>query len=93
MFISMGAQLLIKAPILAVWSVLKISKTEWQWSVATATAIFLIAIVLMLIVFLAVPRFKRIQKNTDELNKYSRENLTGLRVIKAYNAESFKKKN
>lgn len=92
MFISMGAQLLIKAPILAVWSVLKISKTEWQWSVATAAAIFLIAIVLMLIVFLAVPRFKRIQKNTDELNKYSRENLTGLRVIKAYNAESFQKR-
>src|SRR5690554_2361945 len=92
MFISMGAQLLIKAPILAVWSVLKISKTEWQWSIATAAAIFLIAIVLMLIVFLAVPRFKRIQKNTDELNKYSRENLTGLRVIKAYNAESFQKR-
>lgn len=87
--ISMGAQLIIKAPILAVWSIYKISASQWQFTVATASAIFLISIVLINIVLFAVPRFKKIQKNTDELNKYSRENLTGLRVIKAYNAEKF----
>ncbi|VEU82254.1 ABC transporter ATP-binding protein [Acholeplasma hippikon] len=90
--ISMGAQLLLKAPILAIWSIYKISGSQWQFTAITAGAILAISIVLVVIIFVAVPRFKRIQKNTDELNKYSRENLAGLRVIKAYNAEKFQTK-
>lgn len=91
MIISLGAQIVLKAPILAIWSIYKISDAQWQFTVATVVAIFVISIVLALIIFLAMPRFKRIQKHTDELNKHSRENLAGLRVIKAYNAERFQK--
>jgi len=91
MIISLGAQIVLKAPILAIWSIYKISDAQWQFTAATVVAIFVISIVLALIIFLAMPRFKRIQKHTDELNKHSRENLAGLRVIKAYNAERFQK--
>lgn len=87
--ISMGAQLILKAPLLAVWSIYKISSSQWQFTLATTIAILVISTVLTVIIVFAVPRFKRIQKNTDELNKYSRENLSGLRVIKAYNADKF----
>lgn len=90
--ISMGAQLILKAPILAIWSIYKISASQWQFTVVTAGAILLISFVLVAIIIVAVPRFKRIQKNTDELNKYTRENLSGLRVIKAYNADKFQTK-
>lgn len=91
MFIAIGAQIIIKAPILAIYSIHKISDAKWQFTLSTIIAIFIIGIVLTMVILFAVPRFKRIQKNTDELNKHSRENLTGLRVIKAYNAEDFQK--
>ncbi|WP_025725406.1 ABC transporter ATP-binding protein [Acholeplasma granularum] len=89
MIISLGAQIILKAPILAIWSIYKISDSRWEFTLSTIIAIFIISIVLILIIFFAMPRFKKIQKNTDELNKHSRENLSGLRVIKAYNAEKF----
>lgn len=91
MVISLGAQIILKAPILAIWSIYKISDSRWEFTLSTIIAIFVISIVMLLIIFLAIPRFKRIQKNTDELNKHTRENLSGLRVIKAYNAEKFQK--
>ncbi|WP_264229652.1 ABC transporter ATP-binding protein [Acholeplasma laidlawii] len=91
MIISLGAQIILKAPILAIWSIYKISDSRWEFTLSTVVAILVISVVLLMVIFLAMPRFKRIQKNTDELNKHSRENLSGLRVIKAYNAEKFQK--
>ncbi|OED59131.1 ABC transporter ATP-binding protein [Acholeplasma laidlawii] len=91
MIISLGAQIILKAPILAIWSIYKISDSRWEFTLSTIIAILVISVVLLMVIFLAMPRFKRIQKNTDELNKHSRENLSGLRVIKAYNAEKFQK--
>jgi len=91
MVISLGAQIILKAPILAIWSIFKISDSRFEFTVVTIVAIFIISIVMLMIIFLAIPRFKKIQKNTDELNKHTRENLTGLRVIKAYNAEKYQK--
>ncbi len=89
MLIAMGLQVMIKAPVLAVWAIIKISGKNWQWSVATGSAVFiLMAVVLVLIVF-ALPKFKIIQKLTDNLNRVTRENLTGVRVIRAYNAERY----
>lgn len=89
MLIAMGLQAIIKAPILLVWAVLKISGKQWQWSVATAGAVFIILAVLMVTVILALPKFQIIQTLTDNLNRVTRENLTGIRVVRAYNAEQF----
>ena len=87
--IAMGLQALIKAPILLIWAVCKISNKQWQWSAATAGAVFIILVILMIAVILALPKFQIIQKLTDNLNRVTRENLTGIRVVRAYNAESF----
>lgn len=89
MIISMGLQLLVKSPIMAVWAICKIMSKSWLWSGATFVAVILISIVLMVIVFVAVPRFKKIQSLNDNLNMVSRENLTGVRVVRAFNAEEF----
>lgn len=89
MLVAMGLQIITKTPIMLVWGIIKIMGKEWQWSVATAAAVMLIIIVIMIAVFLALPKFKIIQKLTDDLNRVTRENLTGIRVIRAYNAEKF----
>lgn len=89
MLIAMGLQAIIKAPILLVWAILKISGKQWQWSVATAGAVFIILAVLMVTVILALPKFQMTQTLTDNLNRVTRENLTGIRVVRAYNAEQF----
>ncbi len=89
MLIAMGLQVLIKAPILAVWAILKITNKSWQWSAATAIAVAVLVVMIMFIVVFAVPKFKIIQGLTDNLNKVTRENLTGIRVVRAYNAETF----
>lgn len=89
MLIAMGLQAIIKAPILLVWAVLRISGKQWQWSAATAGAVFIILAVLMTAVILALPKFQVIQTLTDNLNRVTRENLTGIRVVRAYNAEQF----
>lgn len=89
MLIAIGLQALIKAPILLVWAVLKIMGKQWQWSVATAGAVLVIMIVLLIAVLLALPKFRIIQTLTDNLNRVTRENLTGIRVVRAYNAEQF----
>lgn len=92
MLIAMGLQAIIKAPILLVWAVVKIAGKQWQWSLATAGAVLLILLVLMIAVVFALPKFKIIQQLTDNLNRVTRENLTGIRVVRAYNAENFQEK-
>ena len=89
MLISMGLQSLIKAPVLAIWAITLIVGKGWQWSVATVGAVVALLIISLIVVFFAVPKFKRIQTLTDNLNRVTRENLTGIRVIRASNAEDY----
>ena len=89
MLVAMGLQIITKTPIMMVWGISKIIGKQWAWSAATAGAVLLIASVIMAIAILVLPRFKVIQRLTDDLNRVTRENLTGLRVIRAYNAERF----
>ena len=89
MIVAMGLQAIIKAPILLVWAIIKISGKQWQWSLATAAAVLVILVVLIIAVVLALPKFKIIQQLTDNLNRVTIENLTGIRVVRAYNAEKF----
>ena len=89
MLIAMGTQSLIKAPILAVWAILTIVGKGWQWSVATAGAVVALLIIMLIVFLFAVPKFKRIQTLTDNLNRVTRENLTGIRVVRASNAEEY----
>lgn len=89
MLIALGLQVMIKAPIMAGWAILKIAGKGWQWTTATAVAVGFLLVVVAVIITLALPRFKRIQTLTDNLNRIARENLTGLRVVRAYNAENY----
>ena len=89
MLISMGLQVVIKAPILAVWAVCKILTRNWQWSVVTAAAVVIMAVMMLFILIVVFPKFRRVQKLTDNLNAVTRENLTGVRVVRAYNAEDY----
>jgi len=87
--VAMGLQAMIKAPILAVWAIIKIANKNFEWTMITAVAVvFLLCIVMVTITF-ALPKTRTIQKLTDNLNSVTRENLTGLRVIRAYNAEDY----
>lgn len=89
MFVAMGLTALVKAPVMAVMAIVKIVNTNISWTLATICAVGIIAITITLIVFIALPRFKRIQTLTDNLNKVSREGLTGARVVRAFNAEEY----
>ena len=89
MLISMGMQSLIKAPIMAIWAICIIVGKSWQRSVATAGAVLALIIVTLIVFLFAVPKFKKIQTLTDNLNRVTRENLTGIRVIRASNAEDY----
>lgn len=93
MLIVIGLQLLVKAPILAVWAMLKITGKSWQWSLATGVAIGVLILIVGIVIVLVLPKFQNLQQLTDNLNRVARENLTGLRVIRAYNAESYHKIN
>ncbi len=88
-FLAMGMQAIIKAPILAVWSIIKILGKDWQWSVALAVAIGFLILMVGVIILVAVPKFKKIQTMTDDINRVTDENLTGIRVVRASNAEDF----
>lgn len=88
-FMVMGLQVIVKAPIMAVWAILKISGKSWQWSVATGVSVLVLAIVVGICIAVAVPKYKRIQTLTDNLNRVTRENLTGIKVVRAYNAEDY----
>ena len=89
MLIVIGLQLLVKAPILAVWALLKITGKSWEWSLTTSIAVGVLILIVGICVVLVLPKFQKLQQLTDNLNRVSRENLTGLRVIRAYNAESY----
>ena len=89
MLLSMGMQVALRAPIMAIWAITKIATKSWQWSVAMLVAILILFCLLSAVFLFAVPRFKRIQKLTDDINERMRENLTGLRVVRAYNAERY----
>lgn len=89
MLISMGLQVIIKAPIMAIWAMTKISGKSYEWSIATGVALLVLVIMIMTIVLVALPKFKKIQWLTDNLNRITRENLTGIRVVRAYNAEKY----
>lgn len=87
--IAMGLQVMIKAPILAVWAIVKISGKSWQWSLSTGGAVFALVLLVTVLVVFALPKFKIVQQLTDNLNRVTRENLTGVRVVRAYNAEDY----
>ncbi len=89
MFVVMGLQILIKAPILAGWALVKITNKGWQWTLATAVAVAVLIVIVSICVWLGMPKFKGIQRLTDNVNKIARENINGLRVIRAYNAERY----
>ena len=91
MLIAMGLQVLVRAPIMATWAITKIAGKNWQWSAITAGAVGVLMLMIGTIVTLVLPRFKLVQKLIDNLNRITRENLTGIRVIRAYNAENFQK--
>ncbi|MCD7947979.1 MAG: ABC transporter ATP-binding protein/permease [Oscillospiraceae bacterium] len=92
LIVAMGLQAIIKAPILAVWAIVKIMGKSWQWSAATGVAVLILIALISIIIFFAVPRFKIVQKLTDNLNRITREQLTGIRVVRAYNAEEYQGK-
>ena len=89
MFVVMGLQILIKAPILAGWALVKITNKGWQWTLATAVAVAVLIVIVSICVWLGMPKFKGIQRLTDNVNKIAREHINGLRVIRAYNAEGY----
>ena len=89
MLVAMGLQIITKTPIMMVWGISKILGKQWQWSLTTGAAVLLIILLIMVVAVLVLPRFKVIQRLTDDLNRVTRENLTGIRVIRAYNAERF----
>lgn len=89
MLISMGLQVAIKAPITAIWAILKILNKNWQWSLLTGVAVLLLLLAISILISLVLPRFKKVQKLIDNINGLTRENLTGIRVVRAFNAEKY----
>ena len=89
MTFAMALQLLFKAPIMAGWAIVKVVNKGWQWSVATGVGVGILVLMLCVVILFAVPKFKKIQKYTDELNGATRESLSGVRVVRAYNAEKY----
>lgn len=92
MMVVMSLQVIVKAPLMAVWAIMKISGKAWQWSLATGIAVVLLVAILSIAIVRTFPRFKRIQWLQDSLNQAARENLTGIRVVRAYNAEAYQEK-
>lgn len=89
MLIVMGLQLVIKAPITAIWAITKIADKGFEWSVVTGAAVLIMVLMVTLLMIFVIPRFKKMQTLTDNITRVTRENLTGLRVVRAYNAESY----
>lgn len=87
--VAMGLQLIMKAPITAIWAIGKILGKGWEWTTATGVALLTIILLIAIIMVFVVPRFKKVQGLTDKLNLVTRENLTGIRVVRAYNAEGY----
>lgn len=89
MVVAMGLQMLIKAPIMAVWAIIKIVGKSWELSAVTAAAVVLLITVIGVLLVVLLPKFRIVQKQVDDVNRVTRENLTGLRVIRAFNAENY----
>jgi ATP-binding cassette subfamily B protein len=87
--IAMGLLVLVRAPIMAVWAVVKISGKNWEWTAATGVAVLVLVVMLAVVTSITLPRFRKIQSLIDNLNRVTRENLTGIRVVRAYNAEGY----
>ncbi len=88
-FVSRGLQMIVRAPIMAIWALYKMSLHQWEWTVLTAGSVLLVIGTVAFIVTYAHPRFRKMQSLTDDLNRVTRENMTGIRVIRAYNAEQY----
>ncbi len=89
MILAMGLQMMIKAPIMAVWAIIKILGKSWELSAVTAAFVIVLFVTLLLIMGSCIPRFRLVQKMTDKINRAARENLTGIQVVHAFNAEAF----
>ena len=89
MILAMGLQMMIKAPIIAVWAVIKILGKSWELSAVTAGFVAVLFVTVLLIMRSCIPRFRLVQKMTDRINRAARENLTGIQVVHAFNAEAF----
>lgn len=89
MLVAMGLQVVIKAPILAIWAITKIANKNLEWTAATGVAVLVLIVLITIVVIFAIPKFRIIQTLTDNLNRVTRENLTGIRVVRAYNAENY----
>jgi len=87
--VAMGMQMLIKAPVMAVWAIAKIAGKSWQWTLSTGVAVAVLLTIVGTCIAFALPKIRKLQELTDNLNRVTRENLTGLRVVRAYNAEPF----
>ena len=92
MVLVIGLQVMLRAPIMAIWAVVKILGKSWEWSVVVAAAVGLLVLTILVVTIFAMPKFKKIQALTDNLNNVTRENLTGVRVVRAYNAESYQER-
>ena len=91
-FIVMGLQMLIKAPVMAIWAILKINGKSFEWTAATAIAVLVLVVVVGICIAMTLPKMRKLQKLTDNINRVTRENLTGIRVVRAYNAEDYEEK-
>ncbi|MBR1708830.1 MAG: ABC transporter ATP-binding protein [Clostridia bacterium] len=89
MVVAMGLQVMIKAPIMAVWAILKIVGKNWQLSLVTAAAVVIIITVIFILMWQVLPKFRIVQQQIDDVNRITRENLTGLRIVRAFNAEQY----
>jgi len=89
MLIGMGLQMMVKAPIMAVWAVLKILNKGVEWSILTACCVVILLLTVGILMLIVLPRFEKVQKTIDKINEVTRENLSGIRVIRAFNAEKF----
>ncbi len=89
MLIAMGLQMMIKAPITAIWAITKILNKSWQWSALTGVGVAILLGVISVLIVIVMPRFKIVQKLIDKINGVTRENLTGIRVVRAFNAEEY----
>ncbi|MDO4475232.1 MAG: ABC transporter ATP-binding protein [Lachnospiraceae bacterium] len=89
MFVAMGLQVMIKAPIMAVWALLKITGRSWELTAVTAAGVAVIVVTILILMAILLPKFKIVQTLVDDVNRVTRENLTGLRVVRAFNAEAY----
>ena len=92
MMLTMGLQMMIKAPLTAIWALMKIVNKNYEWTVITASAVVILLVTVITIMLIVLPRFKIVQKLIDNINELTRENLKGLRVIRAFNAEKYQEK-